>query len=735
MKRLLLAFTALVALVGIAFATVDVRSDVAALFGEHQVTTGALDTPSDRLTILALSAADPEPRERATDAVAAMLLAEPAVEAVMTGPVAPSRGFLDWLWQHRFQLMPPAPEDLEPAAMAEELEEARLMLAGAESLAVADKLLTDPTGSFARLLAAVSTTAARLDQENGLWVSKGRDATLLFITLADQPFDAAEISGLADRIRGAAVDAGANADLLGPRIISAEVSQFTARGSMWSGGIASALLLLTLAWLLRSGPAVGAVLLPVAIGVAVAVLAVQAIFGSVHAVALGFGGALCGLGLDYPLHLSARRGEARKQAARLVLIGALTTSVGFLALIGSGVEALVQTGVFVATGLSVAAITAQLLAVQHPHPARSIPAQSLIPKWRHRRVLECALIAAGVVAVLTAPAARPQTLFPLPEHLSAAIDRIAGMIDLPSGRYGIEVEGSSLTSLLEQQRALASELDGAKADGVISGYEMLATVFAIPPALDSLPAPDAFQAAAVAALDRAGMKPAFAERQTAAYRVALDAPPMSLDALDAHAELRALSAGIEATEGTLREAVRLYGVSDAGALKRIAEQAGARFVDRAAPVEAGLSDLRRTLILWFAIGGAASIALLTLALRDFRRTAGIALTCAAALSTTVGLSTLLLGPIDMFQIIALTLVTGIGIDYGLFLTHQDDGETGHPAAHSVALCAASTLIAFGVMALSSVELLQQIGLTVSLGVMTMLALNLIQPPETDRALP
>jgi len=118
---------------------------------------------------------------------------------------------------------------------------------------------------------------------------------------------------------------------------------------------------------------------------------------------------------------------------------------------------------------------------------------------------------------------------------------------------------------------------------------------------------------------------------------------------------------------------------------------------------------------------------LSLGLRDRRRTIAIARTTAAAACTTAALLILVGGTVGILQIVALTLVVGIGIDYGLFLTRTSavkNPESDRDRFRSVALCAGSTLIAFSVMSIAPIRILHEIGLTVSLGVVVMVVLNL-----------
>ena len=84
------------------------------------------------------------------------------------------------------------------------------------------------------------------------------------------------------------------------------------------------------------------------------------------------------------------------------------------------------------------------------------------------------------------------------------------------------------------------------------------------------------------------------------------------------------------------------------------------------------------------------------------------------------------GGIGLFHVMALALVIGIGIDYGLLLTLSGDGAQFGAAVRSVLLCATTTLIGFITMALSGVGVLEDIGTTVAIGVLAMLATSAVR---------
>jgi predicted exporter len=71
--------------------------------------------------------------------------------------------------------------------------------------------------------------------------------------------------------------------------------------------------------------------------------------------------------------------------------------------------------------------------------------------------------------------------------------------------------------------------------------------------------------------------------------------------------------------------------------------------------------------------------------------------------------------LQLFHVLALLLILGIGVDYGIFF--QENSTQRHQAAWlAVGLSALSTLLSFGLLGLSKTPALQAFGLTVSIGI-------------------
>lgn len=739
--RDLLGIAVLICVVLAAVATLSktgLQTDAASALGKDGAAAALLASRDGRQVTLALVGPDIDHRSQAAKSLAQTLAGDPRVRTVRTGLTADSAA-LDWLWAHRFRLDPPTAEDLTADAMADRFQEAKRTLTQIGGMAFGDRLLRDPTGSFARLVERLRHAGPQLPSHLGVWQAQNDRAAILLLELEVRPFTVRDIRVLTDEITARAEAAGVAAHLIGPQIIAAEVSQSVQRASALAVGLALLLLIGWLAWRLRSARRLGAVFLPLGIGLGAGVLAVAAAFGSVHAIALGFGGALTGLALDYPLHLASHPRSARRHAVRLIRLGALTTAATFLALLGSEIPALAQTGVFVATGLVVSALAASWLAGSDPAErpdAQERRRWSAKLDFPGRALAESAVAGLGLALLLTAQGTERQGLFALPAETQAKIDGMREMLPLPSGRYAVRIEGPDTETVLTRGEQLRPILDKATELGWLSAHTLsarflpsLATQAA---AKATLPATDELRGEVSRALELAGLAPRFAEAVLSSYGAALSAPLVSAEALAAQTALEPLTRGLTAAPTPAAERVSLTGLTRADMLASeiaAANIEGVRFVDQAADIAEELGRIRASVLQWFGVGAGAAFIVLAVGLQQARHALSIGRSTAAAIGLTVLLVVLISGPPSIFQIVALTLVVGIGVDYGLFLRSARSAEERNAARASVMLCATTTLIAFGVMAFSPIALLSEIGLTVSIGVVAMLGLHLTIPPE------
>ena len=608
-----------------------------------------------------------------------------------------------------------------------------MALTDAGAAPFAGRYLLDPTGSFRRLVESLTAARGALPEHDGVPQARDDSAALVFLELAPLPFDTAAQRDFDARLRARVTAEGAEALLLGPRTISAATSADIAERSTVSTLVASALLLLWLAIALCSARGVLACLLPPALGLGVAALAVQLVFGSVHVLALGFGGALMGLALDYPLHLMAHApGAEAGHARRCVRIGAATTAVAFLALLVAGIPAIAQVGVFVAVGLAAAAGAALWMGADLPRVRAWRWPDLPVPRLRRKVAALAAVACLAGIGVWLLPTKGADRLAELPAPVRADIAALDRMVDLPSGRYRVEVAGASLAEVLDRQARLAPVLEQARTAGNLARFDMLAARLPERPSAPGLPTPEQLSASLAGLLTQAGLRADFRAEIVAAYRDALRAREVRPDDLPV-ADLAAFS-GLVRREGDLLLAPAL--LWDLGNPEALAEDVAGlgdpaiRVIDQGAEILRGFDRLVDRVRLSVALGATAALGFLLAAIRRARAVAEIAAGCAAAALVTACLAGLAGGGLGVIHVMALALVIGIGIDYGLLLTPGGDGEqfgAGFGAAiRSVLLCATTTLIAFVTMALSGVGVLEDIGTTVAIGVLAMLAAGAVR---------
>ncbi len=719
-------------------ATLKLDTDVRQVFGPDDRVSSVLDTPEGRLATLAIIAPDRDRRSKLAAEIAAGLSAEPLVGRVMTGPEAPPPELIDWIWRYRFVLAPPAAADFDPASLAAEMRRARGSLTSMAGGALADRYLLDPTGSFRRLIEAISAPdPAAMALHQGIPQSRDDTAALIFLSLADSPFDSAAQAAfdqrLADRVRRG----GAEALMIGPRPLSAHIGNQIAARAKFATLVACCLLLLWLLAALRPARNVLICLAPLATGFLAAVLSVQVVFGSVHVIALGFGGALMGLAIDYPIHLLAhrRRVEDAARARRYIGLCAVTTGVAFMALTGSGIPALAQVGVFVACGLAVSATVSAALPGEGWAASPGFGLHSRRPiaaPWKLPALVVASLV--SVAALWLSPDRAQQRLIEPPADVIQSIERMGRLVDLPSGRYRIDVTGGTLADVLDRQAALMGVLDAAERDGTLDRAGLLAAHLPARPEPGGPPEPEVLAARLPVALAEAGLAPGFAAQIIDAYTAARSQPSPGPGALEPLTRMPELAALIAEEGEVLRAPVRLWGLSKPerlGAAVDSLADAGIVFVDQEAAIASGLDALTGTAARWMATGAAVAIGFLFLTLRPVAAAVEIVLACLAAGLATAAAASILAGGLGIFHVVALALVIGIGIDYGLFLTLSESGEEFATAIRSVLICAGSTLIAFLTMALSGVNVLEDIGTTLSIGVVAMLAVHLLRRRELD----
>lgn len=495
-------------------------------------------------------------------------------------------------------------------------------------------------------------------------------------------------------------------------------------------GLGSLLAVIALVWLaFRSPRPILLVSASLLIGCAAGVAATAMLFGKVHLLTLVFGASLVGVAEDYGIHYFASRqgapGAAPRSLMRQLLPGmalALITSVlAYLALAIAPFPGLRQMAVFSAAGLTAAFLTVALwfpwLDRAAPRPgafARAI-GNSLAPWPRWRAGPLAYAVAALATVVVAGGLMRLQvddnlrSLQSSPPELMAQEMRVGRILGLPSPAQFFLVTGKDAQDLLANEEHLTDRLRELRTSGQLGGWR------AVSDWLPSIPRQQADRALSAAAesavLARIAQLLDEPLPETAAPAAVLT--PEAWLAQPVSEPLRPLWLGDTGTAGwasvVLLEGLHPEALPALEALGR--EGRGLRWVDRTASISAVLSHYRRMM------GGLLLAGYVAVALALFLRFRGQAWrallpTALAAVCTLAALGWLGV-PLQLFGVLAQLLLLGFGVDYGIFLLEH----RGDPSSWlAVSLGAASTLLAFGLLALSGTPALHSFGLSLGLGI-------------------
>ncbi len=189
-------------------------------------------------------------------------------------------------------------------------------------------------------------------------------------------------------------------------------------------------------------------------------------------------------------------------------------------------------------------------------------------------------------------------------------------------------------------------------------------------------------------------------------------------------------------EGRWYALISLYDVHDPRAVAALAQghSGEVTFLDLKAASEELVAAQRSHIILCLEIAAVLLVSVIALALRKLSRVLRV---LAPMLLTTLVILAVLRAcdvSLSLFHLISLVLAAGLGLDYALFFEHASpEAAEQQRTLHALLVCSATTLWVFALLALSTVPILQAIGVTVSLGVVSNFVLALLLTRERTAA--
>lgn len=507
--------------------------------------------------------------------------------------------------------------------------------------------------------------------------------------------------------------------------------------------VLSSALVFGMAWLLfgRLRTVLGTVL-TVSLGFAVGFAAALAVFGTLHLLTFVFGLTLIGVAVDYSLHWfcagrAAPVSELLKRRNRLLpslVMAALSSSAGYAILAATPMTGLKEIAVLAGVGLPATLIFVLTALPRAPFllPEKDGFAMTALLKVLARlprltdapRLVTIPLLAAVLVFLGTGlanvrTAGGVADLQNAPQVLIEDQRVVQEYLALPSPAQFYTVTGKTLDEALLAEKTLLSKLRG------VSGIEATALSDVVPDRATQAERAACFYEA----LDAAA--PLLTELLGAAPEARPFSPVTPEDWIEAGLGARVTPYLLSSEAGYVVTVVRLAGVvpEHLPALSAIVLP-NVQFVNLTSVMTDEMNRYRTRIF----EGLAAGLAILTLALslRMGRHTWRAILPPLLGIAAALAVLGHVGQPVTLFTALALVLLLGLGVDYGIFLYHQPDQPRAFAA---VLLSGLTSLASFGLLALSTTPALFSFGATVGTGLFVILVMAPLIRRRSDTVQP
>jgi predicted exporter len=714
------------------------------------------------------------------------LKAAPDFSSVNNGQTDNSEKDQTFLFNNRYLLSPAVvPSRMTVEGLRAAIQESLAELGSSTGLFSKSLLGRDPTGESLEVMKRV-IPASQPAQSGGVWMNAAHSRALLLLQTKAQGSDldaqqaahaAIEQSFAVARAKLGAQADGAVLKYSGPSVFAVSARD-TIKSEAARLSTIGTVMVLGLLWLIyRSVATLCLGMLPVVTGAIAGIAAVGLGFKSIHGMTLGFGITLIGEAVDYAIYLFVQympathtRGDHSSSDQHrafaesfwpTIRLGVLTSVFGFSTLLLSGFTGLAQLGLFSIIGIVVAAlVTRYVLPVLLPHnfsvrrPERlGYLLTNIVAKLNGLKMVVVALTAIALITLIarwgTMWSAELGGLSPVSGVAQKLDEQLRADLGAPDAGLLIVLKATSSEQALQLSEDVSVRLEALVTKGQLAGFQapsnylpsqrmQLARKASLPSeedlqrritqALQGLPLKSDKLADFFADITQAKNTPLLTRDSLkgTSLSLGLDALLMQNSQLpNEWTALIALQAPAEAGTGVLSASAISDVLSDIGKQNKTAVYVTEIGVE----AENVYSAYLREAIALSASGFCAIVLLLLITLRSWRRTVRVVMPMLAAVAIVAAGVVLFKGSLNLLHLVGLLLVVAIGSNYALFFDQRSRNKAADPANtndHNM-LCSLffanlTTVLGFGLLAFSSVPVMNAIGLTVGVG--TFLALVL-----------
>ncbi|WP_438269825.1 MMPL family transporter [Photobacterium sanguinicancri] len=597
------------------------------------------------------------------------------------------------------------------------------------------ELASDPFLLFRDYLSQLTKQTGNFSLSNGYLTTKyqGKQYVLISADLADSPYSyrlqqqLPELLNIEQGIRDTF-----DIELLHTGVVFyAEHGTESAKSEISTIGVGSLVGVILLLLLVYLSPLpLALALLSIGCGLLAAFVGTVAIFGKVHLFSLVFGASLIGVSIDYAFHFLTDRlaagecwnaNKGLKQIFTAITLGLITSLIGYLGMLIAPFPGLQQLSLFSAIGLIAAYATVvcwyPVLAAK-PSQSRPLPLTQTMHAWLalwqqplFRKCMPAALLSLALVGLYHVEYNDDiRQLQALPQDLKQQEDTIKAITGLSSSQQMLVVTANDQQQLLQNLESVSGTLTKFKQQGVLKGFQSISQY---------LPSENTQQ-------QNYDLIKQLYQQQATALAQALptagqatfdhDFSPLTVEQFihsPVSEPLRFLWLGKLANQQQAA-IIMLSDVSDIGPIVDFAEHSNTvSYLNKADEVSSLFGEYRvRVTELLIA----ASLVIMGVLWWRYGFTRAVRLMLPPVIAGIVGIGvTSLTGvPLNLFNLLALILILGIGIDYTLFFAEQHQADA---TLLSITLSAMTTLLSFGLLALSQTQAIHSFGITVLTGIM------------------
>jgi predicted exporter len=505
-------------------------------------------------------------------------------------------------------------------------------------------------------------------------------------------------------------------------------------------GLASlvAVILLLLA-ALRSLTAILLTLICVSSGVVGGFLTTVVLLQEIHVLTLVFGVTIIGIAADYSFHYLSHSlvpGWSKEEALSKVLVGlclgTLSSVVAFTSLTFLPFPGIRQIGIFMAVGLLCSFLTVYLL---FPAVYRGALKGASLPRFFRRTQFKrrggwAPLVLLGVVAIpgLYFLQARDEIrdFYAVPDALEKDQAAMLRALSLSADSRYLLVRAPSEEEVLVAEEALISAADELKQAGQLG--ELSGVTRLVPSAYTQQVnfdlVRDLIEGGYLSGhLDDLGFS--YDSQQAILAELPTDFRPIGVDILDDVA-LPTGTGGFLGCEGSeCASWVRVSGVRSTQVLENLVSLFPAVIlVDPVANINALLARYRTGVVTAVIAGGILTTLVLTVVC-GLRRALQIMSLPVTACVLSLAMIGYISGSYTIINLLSLLLIIGVSLDYAIFRAFTTSVD--QPATSlAITLSALTSILAFGLLALSETPLISSFGLTIAIGLITTYCLSWIK---------